>query len=209
MEENCEERRLTGELMENRAVMSQQDNEDGVIEACRRGDRAAFRLLFEAYKDRVYSVAYHYSGNETTARDITQNVFLKLFTRIEQFRGQSEFGTWLHRVVANACMDEHRSRKRLVPFGDALEVTTMAAKGSEEGRYYRRQVEASVQAAIAALKPKLRLPIVLKYVEEMSYEEIAEALGCSMGTVASRLNRGHKALARKLAHLRGELAAGE
>lgn len=209
MEEDREELRLTGELMENRAVMSQQDREGDVIEACKRGDRAAFHELFQLYKDRVYSIAYHYSGNDAAARDITQNVFLKLFTRIEQFRGQSEFGTWLHRVVANACMDEHRSRKRFVPFGDSIEVTTMVTKGSQEGRYHRKQVEASVQAAIAALKPKLRLPIVLKYVEEMSYEEIAEALGCSMGTVASRLNRGHKTLARKLAHLRGELAAGE
>jgi RNA polymerase sigma-70 factor (ECF subfamily) len=67
----------------------------------------------------------------------------------------------------------------------------------------------SVRGAIAELSPKLRLPILLKYVEDLSYDEIAATLGCSIGTVSSRLNRGHKALAQKLAHLRNDLVAGE
>lgn len=73
----------------------------------------------------------------------------------------------------------------------------------------RRELEASVQAAIAGLKPKLRMAILLKYFEDLSYEEIAAALSCSKGTVASRLNRSHQILARKLAHLRGAFASGE
>ena len=81
-------------------------------------------------------------------------------------------------------------------------------KGLQEENFMRRQLADSVQAAISDLSPKLRLPVLLKYVEGLSYEEIAASLGISMGTVASRLNRGHKMLAHKLAHLRGELGSG-
>jgi RNA polymerase sigma-70 factor (ECF subfamily) len=82
-------------------------------------------------------------------------------------------------------------------------------RGSQVERIHRREIAESVRGAIGELTPKLRIPILLKYVEGMSYDEIADALGLSMGTVSSRLNRGHKMLARKLEHLRGELAAGE
>lgn len=79
----------------------------------------------------------------------------------------------------------------------------------QEKRYEKREIADSVQAAIRELKPKLRTAILLKYVEELSYEEIAGVLGCSKGTVASRLNRGHRALARKLVHLRNEVVLGD
>ncbi|MGH9828145.1 MAG: sigma-70 family RNA polymerase sigma factor, partial [Blastocatellia bacterium] len=84
----------------------------------------------------------------------------------------------------------------------------LTARGSMEERYYHRQISIEVRNAIAELKPKLRMAIVLKYVEELSYDEIGQVLGCSMGTVASRLNRAHKALAKKLAHLKGVLDSG-
>src|SRR5437870_2645166 len=86
-----------------------------VIQACRQGDRAAFRLLYERYKDTVFSMAlYSLSGDRASAEDVTQEVFLKVFTRISQFRGNSGFETWLYRLVANTCVDEHRRRRRLV-----------------------------------------------------------------------------------------------
>ncbi len=78
-----------------------------------------------------------------------------------------------------------------------------------EKHYAKREVADFVQAAISELKPKFRIPILLKYFEGLSYEEIAEVLSCSKGTVASRLNRGHQALARKLSHLRGEVVLGD
>jgi RNA polymerase sigma-70 factor (ECF subfamily) len=184
-------------------------SEADIIEACKRGDREAFHSLFQTHKDRVYTIAFHYSGNEATARDVTQQVFLKLFTSINQFREDSQFTTWLYRIVANACADEHRKRRRFVPFDPAIDVRDTSGTGSQEERFHRREVAASVQNAIGELTPKLRLPILLKYVEGMSYDEIAEALGLSIGTVSSRLNRGHKILARKLDYLRGEMGSGE
>jgi RNA polymerase sigma-70 factor, ECF subfamily len=195
--------------MEQLATMSDRQTEAEIIGACKKGDRDAFHDLFEAHKDRVYTIAFHYSGNEAMARDVTQQVFLKLFTSINQFHEDSQFTTWLYRIVANACTDEHRKRRRFVPFSPEIEVRTMVEKGSQEEAYRRREVAASVRGAIAELTPKLRLPILLKYVEGLSYDEIAESLGLSIGTVSSRLNRGHKMLARKLDHLRSDLAAGE
>ena len=191
------------------ATMSDRQTEAEIIEACKQGDREAFHDLFEAHKDRVYTIAFHYTGDEAMARDVCQQVFLKLFTSINQFREDSQFTTWLYRIVANACADEHRKRRRFVPFSPEIEVRTMVAKGSQEETYQRKQAADSVRGAIAELTPKLRLPILLKYVEGLSYDEIADSLGLSVGTVSSRLNRGHKMLARKLDHLRGEFVSGE
>jgi RNA polymerase sigma-70 factor (ECF subfamily) len=196
-------------FMEQFAIMSDHQTEAEMIEACKQGDRDAFRDLFETHKDRVYTIAFHYSGNEAMARDVSQQVFLKLFTTIHQFREDSHFTTWLYRIVANACTDEHRKRRRFVPFSPEIEVRHMTQQGSQESRLHRREVAESVRSAISELTPKLRLPILLKYVEGLSYEEIAQSLDLSIGTVSSRLNRGHKMLAHKLSHLRGEFVAGE
>ncbi|HUE82804.1 MAG TPA: sigma-70 family RNA polymerase sigma factor [Pyrinomonadaceae bacterium] len=196
--------------MERRAVMEQPIVDDRLIEACKDGDRESFRLLFEAYQHRVYSIAiYSFGGDRTAASDVTQQIFLKLLTSIGQFRGQSEFTTWLYRLVVNACIDEQRRRRRFLPLGESVAMDRLADKRPQERRYARVEIADSVQAAIGDLKPKLRMPILLRYIEGLPYEEIAQVLGCSKGTVASRLNRGHKALARRLAHLREEVLAGD
>jgi RNA polymerase sigma-70 factor (ECF subfamily) len=191
--------------MEQRAVASDEKINERVIEACQRGDRDAFRLLFETYQDKVFSISlYYFKGDEPCARDVTQQVFLKLMTKINQFRRDAEFTTWLYRLVVNACMDEQRKRRRFLSFGDGFEMARPATEtGEQEERYARVELADTVKAAIGELKPKLRLAILLKYVEGLSYEEMAEVLNCSKGTVASRMNRGHKILARRLSHLRG------
>ena len=190
--------------MEQRAVMAQQLIDGSVIEACQQGDRDAFQLLFETYKDKVFSLAvYTVGGDRAVADDVTQQIFLKLFTAIRQFRGDSEFTTWLYRLVVNACIDERRKRKRWLPWGET-ETAAMkdpAERKPQEKQFARLEVAEAVQAAIAELKPKFRLPILLKYIEGLSYEEIAGVMGCSKGTVASRLNRGHSQLAKRLSHL--------
>ena len=181
-----------------------------VIEACQQGDRAAFQLLFETYKDKVFSIAVYSSGGDrAVADDVTQQIFLKLFTAIRQFRGESEFTTWLYRLVVNACHDEKRRRRTLLPWGETVAMRNPSYKKPQEKQYARLEVAEAVQAAIGELKPKFRLPILLKYIEGLSYEEIASVMGCSKGTVASRLNRGHSQLAKRLSHLNNPAAWGE
>ena len=190
-------------MEQQRAVMAQQPLDGAVIEACRQGDRQAFQLLFETYKDRVFSIAlYSAGGDRAVADDVTQQIFLKLFTAIQQFRGDSEFTTWLYRLVVNACVDERRRRKRWLPWGDTVATRISTEKRPQERQFDRLEVNEAVRAAIAELKPKFRLPILLKYIEGLSYEEIAVVMNCSKGTVASRLNRGHSQLAKRLAHLK-------
>jgi RNA polymerase sigma-70 factor, ECF subfamily len=192
-----------GAIREQRPV---NDKIDGrVIAACQQGDRDAMRSLFEAYKDQVFSIALYSLGDETAAGDVTQQIFLKLMTSIRQFRGDSAFSTWLYRLVINSCHDERRKQSRFVPLADSESMTKPGNRRSQETHYAQKELTESVRAAIGSLKPKMRQPVLLKYIEGFSYEEIAEVLGCSKGTVASRLNRAHKALAKSLGHLRGQV----
>ena len=168
-----------------------------IIEACRSGDRDAFRALYDFYKDQVYSISlYFFHGDPSAASDVTQQVFLKLMTSIGQFRGDAEFSTWLYRLVVNACLDEARRSKPEAASIAHLE--GFAGPGSQEEDYARAQTANAVRAAVAALPPKFRIAVLLRYFEDLSYEQMAKALHCSMGTVASRLSRGHKILAELL-----------
>jgi len=172
-----------------------------IIESCRLGDRDAFRALYDLYKDRVYSISlYFFHGDQAAASDVTQQVFLKLMTGIGQFRGDAEFSTWLYRMVANACTDAARRRKSDAVLPDHP-VEAIAGPASQEEDYARAQIARSVRAAVAALPPKFRIAVLLRYFDELSYEQMAKALHCSMGTVASRLSRGHKILAERLTGL--------
>lgn len=205
--------------MENPAAMTEQHSrasEHRLIAACQTGDREAFRQLFEVYQERVWAIAIHYAGEEQAARDITQQVFLKLFSSINQFRHEANFATWLYRLVANVCLDERRKQRRFLSFDfwrrdedeneELNPVDWQQARefqaSMQEQRFTQAEMAAAVKAAVKNLSPPLRMAILLKYFEDLSYEEIARVLDCSPGTVASRLNRGHKALAAQLAHLR-------
>jgi RNA polymerase sigma-70 factor (ECF subfamily) len=174
----------------------------GLVEACRQGDREAFRALYEAYKDDVYSIAWNFTGNDDAARDVCQDVFVKLFSAIAGFRGESSFRTWLFRLVANACRDAQRRSRRLVAGEDAV-LEQAEDPGSADADAREREIGRRVRAAVVSLAPKIRLAVLLRYVEDLSYSEIAAALGCSPGTVASRLNRAHRILAERLRALRG------
>jgi RNA polymerase sigma-70 factor (ECF subfamily) len=164
-----------------------------IVEDCRRGDRDAFRALFESHRHKVYSIALRYTGNSSEAMDISQDVFVKLFSHIGDFLGRSNFDTWLYRMVVNCCLDHRRKFRRLVPLFDSLRQKDRLARDTE-----RSQTSAQVQKAVAKLPSEMRLTVVLRYTEGLSYDEIAEVFGCSIGTVASRLNRAHKELAKRL-----------
>jgi hypothetical protein len=91
-----------------------------LIEACRRGEPEGFRALFDLHKDRVYSIALHFANDESSALDIAQDTFLKLFSSSGTFRGEGSFEAWLYRIVVNCCFDQMRERRRLLPFIDRL-----------------------------------------------------------------------------------------
>lgn len=185
-------------------MVSQKDQKvtPDVLDACRRGDRDAFRLVYETYKDTVYSMAlYFFRGDQATAADVTQQVFLRLMDRIGQFKGQSEFSTWLHRLVANVCVDRTRAAWWRAPMADPAVLDTRPVAAGYDAELEQRDHARVVQAALAELTPKIRMAIVLRYFEDLSYDEMAQVLNCSIGTVASRLSKGHAILGRRLAGL--------
>jgi RNA polymerase sigma-70 factor (ECF subfamily) len=172
------------------------------VEGCRRGEREAFRVLFETYKDKIYSIALRFSGDQALAMDIAQDTFLKLYSSIADFRGDSQFSTWVYRLVVNSCLDHKRRSWRMIPIADEL-LAVMRAPGDALNAVIRTQMSERVQRAVEKLPEEQRIVVVLRYTEGLAYEQIAEVIGCSMGTVASRLNRAHRALERRLANLKG------
>jgi len=176
-------------------------SEQGLIEGCQRGEREAFRVLFERHKDKVYSIALRYAGDGTVAMDIAQETFLRLFSRIRSFRGDSSFESWLYRLVVNSCLDHKRKARRLMPLVDELLDILQAPGASAMEDIMRSELNSRVRLAVGALPAKQRILIVLRYTQGLSYDQIAEILGCSNGTVASRLNRVHKVLERRLSSL--------
>ncbi len=174
-----------------------------LLVACQRGEREAFHSLFEMYQDRVYSFALRFLGDPSHAADLTQDIFVKLYARIRHFRGDSKFETWLYRVVANACIDDQRKRRRFLPWLADEHPSLVTGKNVTEEHVARKQAASEIQRAIAKLTPALRVPILLRYMEGLSYEEIGDVLQISLGTVASRLNRAHLKLAKKLERFRG------
>ena len=176
-----------------------------LLEACRQGDREAWRELYEAHKDRVYSIAlYYFHGDQAAAADVTQQVFLKLMNSISKFHGRARFSTWLHRIVVNACIDGSRRRKLAVTEETVLQ-RIVDPHQSLEDVVAGQEVARSVQNAIAQLPPQLRIAILLRYFDELAYPEMATALNCSIGTVSSRLSRAHRLLAQRLGTLRNSL----
>jgi RNA polymerase sigma-70 factor (ECF subfamily) len=156
-------------------------------------------VLYEVYKDKVYSIAlYYFHGDAAVAADVAQEVFVKALTGIAGFRGGSGIGTWLYRLTANACVDWRRSRAAREVTAAPEVFAQLASSSSPEAELDAAQRAARIQTAVSSLPEKLRLPVLLRYFEELSYAEMAEALNCSEGTVASRLSRGHQLLREKL-----------
>lgn len=172
--------------------------EPDVIAGCRRGDPAAQRQVFDQYRDRVFSIALHYlKGDEAGAQDVTQDVFIRAFRALPSFRADARLSTWMYRVVVNACLDELRRRRKVLHFGDVPPALHPAVAPDEPS-----DLAPDVARALARLSPRLRMTVLLRHFDDLSYDEMAQALGCSAGTVASRLSRAHAQLARDLAHRR-------
>jgi len=176
------------------------DPDAALIAACRQPDsvgfEAAFEALFSKYRDRVHAIAFRITGSATDALDVVQDSFALVFRKLHGFRGGALFSTWLFRIVVN-CNIDHRRRTVARP-------TTAWDTGSTEepiddsqcprDHAVVRELGDQVQEAISMLSPKLRVILALRYLEDMSYEELAATLGLSLGTVKSRLARAHLAV---------------
>ncbi len=187
--------------MEPLASMTEDRKTSDLLAKCRNGDRDAIRDLYVEHQRRVYSIALNFFGGDADrAADVTQQVFLKLVVKMD-FRGEAAVTTWLYRLTVNACIDETRRSRRFLNFDEWMGLKAASESDAvdtiEDGELAR-----CVQKAVAKLKLKYRLPVILRYVEGLSYREISKVLGCSEGTVASRLNRGHAKLAGLLTNLR-------
>lgn len=174
--------------------------------------RRALGDLFDRHHTRVFNTAYRVLGSATDAQDLTQEVFLQIADRIKGFRGDSSLTSWVYRMTVNLAIDARRRRARRPavglgassdPDGDVREpsearpgVGSPTADPAERALALER--EAQVREALASLSPKLRAVVVLRYFENLSYEDLAEVLQTSIGTVKSRLNRAHGALERIL-----------
>lgn len=168
--------------------------------------RDALAGLFDRHQRRVYNVALRVLGDSGAAQDVAQDVFMNLERHVRTFRQDASFVSWIYRITVNRAID-HRRREarrpaaRMGDAGAALESSRLPGRSDHQGPEEAAdgdEAAARVQAALLELSPKLRAIAVLRYVEGLSYEELAEALHCSMGTVKSRLNRAHAALSRLL-----------
>lgn len=179
-------------------VPEESESDKELVAACQRGESEAFRALFERHKDKVYSIALRYSGDAAIAQDIAQETFLKLFTGVRSFRGESDFSSWLYRLVVNSCLDQKRKTRRFLPLLDEALAMLHSPDLSALDAVVRAELSHHVRAVVDNLADDQRMLIVLRYTEGLPYDEIARILGTSTGTIASRLNRIHRTLERRL-----------
>ena len=182
------------------------ESERKLIEACKRGDHRAFEQIYVKYKEKIYSLCTYMCGDRETAKDLTQQIFLKAYTSLHSFRFGAQFSTWLLRLAMNVCIDHQRktNRTKLVPIEKIPEANKKMIVSDQE-THLNGEMTIAIEKAMTKLSDKLRQVVVLKYIWDLSYTEISKALGCSVGTVGSRLNRSHQFLAQELKHLRNDL----
>lgn len=172
--------------------------------------RRALGDLYERHSGRVFNVAYRVLGSQADAADVTQEVFLQVADRIRSFRGDSSLTSWIYRMTVNLAIDARRKRslRRTASIGPGDEErpeieTAVPREGAAPPVDPKAAAEAAererrVQKALDVLSPKLKAVVVLRYFENLSYEELAEVLQTTIGTVKSRLNRAHAALEEAL-----------
>jgi RNA polymerase sigma-70 factor (ECF subfamily) len=192
--------------MQRETTLAQVDvSELELVRRCQAGQAEAFDELVTRYRTRIFAMIYNMVHNEQDAWDLAQESFIKAWKSIKRFRGRSSFYTWMYRIVMNVTIDWLRKKQVKgagVEFDDALQLreidpaskTVPKADPLPHERMERAEVRAKIDKAIAQLSPEHRAVILMKEIEEMQYHEIAETLGCSIGTVMSRLFYARKKL---------------
>ncbi len=183
------------------------DPDSTVVERCLSGDDAAWEDLVRLHTRRVYGFCYRFTGKDSEAQDLTQEVFLRVFRSLGSFRStEGSFATWLARLTRNLLIDHYR-RTRNERVTDSIEEQLPRTEQSQavartDSAVAGREASELLQAALAKLSPELRETIILRDLQEMEYREIADVLTIPEGTVKSRLNRGRAELTRLLARYR-------
>jgi RNA polymerase sigma-70 factor (ECF subfamily) len=180
------------------------DADSQLVERCLSGEPSAWDDLVRAHTRRVYAIAYRFTGSDQNAQDLTQEVFLRVFRSLKNFRaGQGSFAVWLGRLTRNLLIDHYRASKA-DRATDSLEARlpmieeSTALSARADGMLAGREASELLQAGLQRLSPELRETVILRDLEEMEYREIAQMLEIPEGTVKSRLNRGRAELARVL-----------
>src|SRR5579864_9485747 len=182
---------------------------EGLIQRCLHGDQVAWDLIVRQYRRKVFNVAYKFVGKHDEAEDLAQDIFLKVFKSLDTFDRRANFQTWLISVSRNLCIDHYRSvrkeRETIDRDVDANELTPAAREPGPIAALEQRDRVALLRKAMAGLPPALRTAVLMRDIQELSYQEIADALRLPEGTVKSRINRGRTELARQIRRLRGEI----
>ena len=174
-----------------------------IVQRVLSGDTEAFEALVLEHQNKVYSLALRMVGNEEDARDLAQDAFIRAFSSLSGFRGDSKFSVWLYRLTSNICIDFLRSRakKRTVSMtwtddegDDAGELEIPDERFSPEAQLERTSMRESVQRGLESLSPQYRQILVLREINGLTYEEIGKVLGIEEGTVKSRIFRARKKL---------------
>ncbi|MFC4765901.1 RNA polymerase sigma factor SigW [Effusibacillus consociatus] len=173
-----------------------------IVKRAQKGDRMAFAELVELYKDKLYNLCYRLMGNSHDAEEVAQEAFLRAYANLKRFDSRHKFATWLFRIATNCCIDRLRKRKASYSLdaplddedgGDMYGILPSKDPMLEE-RVLTRESRLELQAAIEQLPPSYRAVIVLKYIEELSMQEISDVLSVPVSTVKTRLHRGREAL---------------
>ena len=184
------------------------DDIEALIQRCLRGDQAAWERIVRLHWRRVFNVAYKFVGTHDQAEDLTQDIFLKVFKSLETFDRRANFQTWLVSVSRNLCIDHYRSvrkeRQTIDRDVDANDLSPTAAEPGPIAALEQRDRVALLREALASLPETLRMAVVMRDIQELSYQDIATRLDLPEGTVKSRINRGRTELARQIKHLRGD-----
>jgi RNA polymerase sigma-70 factor (ECF subfamily) len=178
---------------------------EALVERCLAGDQAAWDQILRQHWRKVFNLAYKFVGRHDEAEDLTQDIFLKIFKALHTFDRRANFQTWLISISRNLCIDHYRSvrkeRETMARDVDASQLTPVSRERGPHSQLEQTDLKNLVRLALAELPPALRQAVVLRDLQEFSYQEIADQLGLPEGTVKSRINRGRLELARQLRRL--------
>jgi RNA polymerase sigma-70 factor (ECF subfamily) len=186
----------------------QGDSIEALIQRCLTGDQLAWDAIVKQHWRKVFNVAYKFVGRHDEAEDLTQDIFLKIFKSLDTFDRRANFQTWLISISRNLCIDHYRSvrkeRETIDRGVDASELSPVSKEVSPVQALEQRDRVTLLRQALAGLPETLRTAVLMRDIQELSYQEIADALRLPEGTVKSRINRGRTELARQIKRLRGE-----